>query len=256
MLFDYIQQTQRFLQFDERQAIYNPADLTRFINEARGQIALSSESIRIPAQLALVEGQQSYLFSAATPVASPTVPKGVQQVANVRMARLLLVTGGYKRLEMRSWEYFETFWLDRTIPAMDYPPNPGGSPRICARLQPGLSGTLWVAPTPNQDYELILDAVMWPAPLVYANGDADPEALPYPWTDAVPLFAAFLAYLSDGDDAGMARMQTQMMQFEHRAVQMTTPSRLPRNYPGGRGASLANSMMQLTLPPQAPAARR
>jgi hypothetical protein len=241
MLFDYLQQTERFLQFDKQQVRYNLADLTRFINEARGQIALSSECLRIPAQLTLATAQQSYLFTAATPVAAPTVPAGLQQVANVRIARLALSDGGYRTLEMRSWEYFQTFLLGNPLP-------PNGNPTVCARLQPGLSGTLWVAPAPDQSYELILDSVMWPLPLAYANGDADPEAIPAPWQDAVPLFAAFLAYMSDGDEAGMARMQNQMIWFERRAVQMTTPTLLPQNYPGGRGAALANAMMQLTLP--------
>jgi len=69
-LFAYLQQVQRFLEYDERQAIFNPADLTVFINEARGQIALSSQCIRQPAQLTANLGVNSYPFSAATFVAA------------------------------------------------------------------------------------------------------------------------------------------------------------------------------------------
>lgn len=249
MLFDYIQQCQRFLS-DEGQPVHNPADLTRFINEARGQIALGSECLRQPAQLTLVANQQSYLFSSATFVGAPTVPAGLSQVANVRMARLFITaTGGYKRLEMRSWEYFETFWLDRIIPAAYDPVSgPGGPPIICARLQPGLSGTIWFAPVPDRAYTVILDSVAWPVPLVYANGDTDPEAIPAPWQDAVPRYATYLALMSAGDDAGASRWWDQYLTFECRATQMTTPSRLPRIYPGGAGATTANSHMPLTSP--------
>ena len=247
-LFAYLQQLQRFLEYDERQAIFNPADLTVFINEARGQIALSSQCIRQPAQLIAVEGQNNYNFSDATFVASPVILPGLLSVLNIRQARLVLPTGGQRRLSMRSWEWFETFHLSRTIPEMDNPPIPGGSPRVAARLQPGLIGTLWIAPTPDAfaPYTLNLDAVGYPAPLVYSNGDSDPEALPVPWTDAVPMLAAHFACIAEGNANAAALWFNEYTTFERRAVQGTTPTRFVANYPGGTGAHLVSQQIPLT----------
>lgn len=236
MLFFYQQQTQRFLQYDEQQVEFNPDDLTVFINQARQQIAISSECIRQPAQLALSENQQSYAFSSATFVAAPTTPEGLQSVINIRMVRIALPTGGQKRLEMRSWEWFDTYYLAVTIPTT-------GQPTICTRLQPGLAGTLWVAPIPDQAYTLNLDTVAYPAPI---ETDSDPEALQPPWTDAVPMMAAHFASLAAGDQPAADRWWAEYEIFERRAVQGTTPSRLPKNYPGGMGAQIVNSKIPLT----------
>ena len=246
MLFFYQQQVQRYLQYDEQQVEYNPDDLTVFINQARAQIAMSSECIRQPAQLALTAAQQTYLFSAATFVAAPTVLPGLQSVINIRMVRVVLPSGGQQRLEMRSWEWFDTYYLAVSIPTI-------GQPTICTRLQPGLSGTLWVAPTPDQAYTLNLDAVGYPSPI---ETDQDPEALPAPWTDAVPMMAAHFALLAMGDQAAADRWWNEYEAFERRAVQGTTPSRLPRNYPGGMGAQIANAKIPLTFPQAPPTARR
>jgi hypothetical protein len=47
-------------------------------------------------------------------------------------------------------------------------------------------------PIPNQTYQLEIDCICLPSDLV---SDQDYEAIPDPWTDAVPYFAAHLAYL-------------------------------------------------------------
>jgi hypothetical protein len=247
-LFAYLQQIQRFLEYDERQAIFNPADLTVFINEARGQIALSSQCIRQPALLTVTQGNLAYNFSDATFVGGPGILPGLQSVINVRQARLTLPTLGFRRLSMRSWEWYDTFHLSRTIPEI-------GAPAVAARLQPGLTGTLWIAPSPDgfAPYTLVLDAVGYPAPLVYSNGDADPEALPYPWTDAVPMLAAHLAYIAEGNAEAAAMWWNEYTVFERRAVQGTTPTRFVGNYPGGSGAHMVSQQIPLTAQmPQVP----
>ena len=109
---------------------------------------------------------------------------------------------------------------------------------------------MWVAGIPDDAYDLPLDAVGYPAPLSYANGDSDPEALPYPWTDAVPMLAAHLAYISRGDEANAAMWWSEYEAFERRAVQGTTPTRFPMNYPGGEGARVVNQQMTLTAQPR------
>lgn len=245
MLFSYLQQTQRFLD-DQGQPIHNPADLTVWINEARVQIALGSECLRTPALLTMVVGQQPYNFASLVPIASPTAIPGVAGIGNVRMARWLLPSGGYRRIQMRSWEWFETYYLNIAAPVP-------GSPVACARLQPGVSGTIWFSPEPDIAYEVTLDSVAYPSPLAT---DTDPEALPSPWQDAVPFFACHLAMVSVGDQQSAAAFWSEYEVFERRAVQMTTPSRLPRRYPGGTGAQQAAGHVPLTMMPQPATGRR
>ena len=88
----YIAQVQSLL--DDFGAVeYTVANLTGHINDARVQIALSSESIRQSAQLVLTEGQQNYNFSDITFVAAPSPPAGLAGVGAVRGARLQLGKG-------------------------------------------------------------------------------------------------------------------------------------------------------------------
>jgi hypothetical protein len=235
MLFQYRQQTQRLLH-DTRQVTINLQDVDFYINDARVQIALAAECLRQPATLAMIVGQQPYPFSEMVLQAAGNPVAGLAGVGNVRVARLALITGGQRRLEMRSWEYFDTFWLSRLAPVP-------GPPQITARLQPGISGTLWFAPAPDDVYPINLDTVAYPVPLKL---DSDVEALPVPFTDAVPFFAAYLAFLSLRDPDGAGAMWAEYQKFEMRGTQLTTPSRIPRAYPGGRGAQMVSTRSPLT----------
>jgi len=240
-LFAYRQQVERLLQ-DTQQVLYNLADIDVYINDARVQIALAAECIRQPAQIAMVQGQQSYAFSSATFTAAPTIPAGLGGVGNVRSCMLVLATTnpqgqpGQKRIPIRAWEWFESYYLAVNVPTQ-------GAPVISARLQPGLVGTLWFAPPPDAAYQINLDAVAYPAALAT---DADPEALPYPWTDAVPFFAAYLAYLSTQNADAAQKMWIEYSKFQQRGTQITTPTRTPYKYPGGMGAQEAMQKVPLT----------
>ena len=205
---------------------YTLTDLDAYINEARVQIAGASESLRQPATLALAAGTQSYRFSSAA------VAAGLGGLLDVRMAALV----GGNQLEMRSWEYFFSYYLAVPSPA-------SGTPTVMAQLVPGVNGTLWFAPIPNAAITVMLDAVCYPILLV---NDSTFEALSYPWTEAVQYYAAYLAYLNaqrrTDADAMFARYQT----WETRATQISTPSRLSKNFIGGVGARMAGQHMPLT----------
>jgi hypothetical protein len=235
MLFQYRQQTQR-LMMDTRQVRLNLQDIDFYINDARVQIALAAECLRQPAAMTMVVGQQYYPFADMTLQSAPNPPVGLAGVANVRVARLSLLGGGNRRLEMRSWEWFDTYWLSRIAPV-------AGPPQITSRLQPGLTGSLCFAPSPDDVYPISLDTVAYPSPLVT---DSDPEALPSPWTDAVPFYSAYLCCLSLRDAEGAGLMWNEYQKFETRGTQLTTPTRFPRSYPGGRGAALAGARSPIT----------
>lgn len=227
---------------------YTQPNLITYINDARVQVALAAECIRQPAQFALVQGVQSYLFSAATFVASPAAQPiiGLAGVANVRSCRLVLFSqnpqgqAGQARVPIRSWEWFEAYYLASNIPKQ-------GPPVVSTRLQPGITGTLWIASAaggpPDQPYTLNVDAVAYPIPLA---DDTTAEALPKPWTEAVQYYAAYLALLNAQRNSDADAMFARYEVFERRGTQMTTPSRNPSKYPGGQGAQLAGQKVPLT----------
>lgn len=64
-------------------------------------------------------------------------------------------------------------------------------PTMCAQLGQGASGSLYFYPLPSTAYQFELDCLCLPTDL-QANNDA--EAIPLPWTDAVPFLAASYAF--------------------------------------------------------------
>ena len=66
-------------------------------------------------------------------------------------------------------------------------------PVWCCQFGQGTSGSIKLYPIPDQSYQSQWDALCLPSPL---EDDTSFEAIPEPWTKAVPYYAAFLALLS------------------------------------------------------------
>lgn len=64
-------------------------------------------------------------------------------------------------------------------------------PTMCAQLGQGINGSLYFYPIPSTAYQFELDAICLPIDL---EGDGDPEAIPLPWSDAVPFLATSYAF--------------------------------------------------------------
>jgi hypothetical protein len=106
-----------------------------------------------------------------------------------------------------------------------------GQPVTWSQLGQGTSGTFYLDPIPDTIYPLFCDVVGYPSALVL---DTDPEAIPYLWTDAVPYFAAYLAYLSAQAPARQndaARMFEFYTEFIDRARRASTPDVNSTMYP-------------------------
>ena len=215
MLNAYQQQTQRLLN-DEANELYNLADLTVYINIARGQIASQSETLLFLVTATLTVGQSTLSYSALA------LPTGAGQSLSVRKIFLLPSTGGRLLMEGRPWQWFENYYLTGSASTAT------GSPAVWASYQQGSMGVLYFNPLPVSTTYLVLDVNCTPAPLAL---DTDPELLSYPWTDAVPYYAAYLALINSqrADDAG------KMLQLfdRHMAIARTgvTPETLPKNFP-------------------------
>lgn len=64
-------------------------------------------------------------------------------------------------------------------------------PAVCAQFGQGTGGSFYMYPIPSQAYQLEFDAFCLPSPLI---DNQSVEAIPDPWTDAIPYFAASLAF--------------------------------------------------------------
>lgn len=220
LLSQYVLQTQQLLSNPPAQnPLYATSDIVSYINRARGQLAGDSESIRNYATLPIISGQRQYNFSDID-LTAPTA--GISGVFNIRFA-WYLVGEGQKSLRPRPWAWFSAYRLNNPVP-------PTGAPVVWSQYGQGDSGSIFIDPIPDIDYTLPLDTVCVPANLV---DDTTVEAIPYPWTDAVPYFAAYLALLSAQSGARQAdadRMMQRYTEFKNKARTYSNPSILPYLY--------------------------
>lgn len=238
-LFDYLQKTQLLLN-DPNQTQFNRVDLISYVNTARNQVAGEGECVRSIGALSTVIGQRTYAFSGITLSGS-----GIAAALNVRKL-LVGIGGGLRRINSKGWERFANFYLSRVVP-------PVGIPEIWAQFAQGLNGSIYVDPIPDAIYALTLDTVCVPTALAGPN---DPEAIPSPWTDAIPYFTAYMALLTAQRAEEALSMYGIYEMFMKRARQMGTPTVLPMQYEGFAGARGASTAVPVTGDIAAMAARR
>ena len=203
--------------------------MTSWINQARGQLAGETECIRVIGTIQTVIGIRNYNFSSIG-IGTPAVT-GAQGIINVRRLSYN-VASGQKWFASRAWPYFDYYFLNNPVPV-------NGPPSQWSQLGQGSSGqgsitgigagtmssgSFWLDPPPDLIYTLNCDTVCYPQALA---ADADVEAIPYIFTDAVAYFAAYLALLSSQTSARQAdaeRMFGYYQTFVKRARQFSNPS--------------------------------
>jgi len=221
MLNAYLAATENLLQNPAAPtSLYTTANLTTYINTARGQLAGEAECIRAEGTLSTVIGQRNYAFSAITLTSA-----AVQGAINVRRIAYA-VASGRKWVTPRPWPWFDLFKLSNPVPV-------NGPPTTWAQYAQGAastnvtgdpSGSFYLDPPPDAVYTLYLDCTCYPIPLA---ADSDPEAIPYLWTDAVPFWAAWYALMSSQNQSRMAdalRYKTMYDDFVVRARRAANPS--------------------------------
>ena len=221
MLAGYLALTQQLLQNPAAPAdLYDPAVLTVYLNQARGQLAGDGQCIKRLGSYPLVVGSQGpYPFTGITLAPSA----GVQGVLNVRQQWYAIGTGQIW-FPGRPWPWFSLYNLNSAAPST-------GAPEVWAQYAEGEAGTLYVGPVPDFGYTANADCVCFPVDLV---DDTTPEAIPAPWTIAVPYYAAYLALLSAQTGARVQdaeRMFKLYQTFVGRARQFSTPEILPGHFP-------------------------
>ena len=216
MLTLYQTQTAQLLQNPAAStALYATADLTTYINRARLQLAAETECVRAYGTITLTPGTVSYSFTSIA-----TGNAGVQGVFTVRGVTLGVALG-QAWMSPRPFPYFQLYYLSNPVP-------PHGQPKTYSQFGQGVSGTVYLYPAPDQAYTLNVDCVCEPIPLV---NDTTVEAIPYPYQEAVPYYAAYLAFLSSQRAADADRMWQEYQKFAMRARQFSNGGVNPNQYP-------------------------
>lgn len=219
--------------------LFTTANLTTYINDARQQIAGAAEAIFGAGSFTLTSGIASYLFSAFTGwSAGGAALSGIQGPISIGQMAVTVGSNPSQILYGRPWSWMQRYYLNTGAAVAT------GTPTRWAQRGRGANGTFVLNPTPNAaNIVIVAEASLLPVAL---TTDATAEALPYPWTEAVPYFAAYLAMLSAQRRSDADKMFETFLAFCERATQMSTPSRFPGNFYGGLGARLAAMKQTLT----------
>lgn len=220
MLNSYLTRTQQLLQNPGAPiSLYTQADLTEYINLARGQLSGDGECIRNYATLPLTGGTQQYSFAS---IVLGGGTGGIQGVFNIRTG-WLQIASGQAWIRPRPFEWFSLYELNNPVPQQ-------GQPKVWTQYGQGVTGNIFVSPVPDQAYTLQLDTLCYPIALV---DDTTAEAIPYPWTDAVPFLAAYYAMLSAQSAARQSdadRMFARYEEYRNRARRFSNPTVSPFIY--------------------------
>ncbi len=202
---------------DPNNQFYTVANLTSWINDARYQVAGQSNCVQDNGVATLLAGTSQVQLNAITALGGT----GYSVALNVQSVSLYL-NGENLLLEGRPWPWFNAYYNNGAATLAT------GQPTVWSQLTQGATGTLVFNPVADTNYSVVVQAGFLPAQLLT---DLTPEVIPYPWTDAVPYFAAYLSYMNaqKGEDAG--RMLQQYQQYMSFARTGVTPDVLPGNFP-------------------------
>jgi len=199
VLDDYTTRTQRLLQNPApATGLYTTAQIHDYVNIARKQLAGEAQCIRQIGTIPTVATQRVYSFANISLGASAI--NGIAGAYNIRSINYG-IGDGQQFVTPRPWDWFNQYCLNNPVP-IDYSSTPGSHPPTTwAQYGQGSaaptggssnSGSFYIDPIPDDVWTLYCDCSCHPITLV---DDTTVEAIPYPFTDAVPFFAAYYALL-------------------------------------------------------------
>ncbi len=147
------------------------------------------------------QGQEVYPFSGI-----PLLPLiGIESIFDVLSISIIYANYRYSLPKYSFTTYQATI--------RQYPFQYQYVPTMASQLGQGVAGKLYLYPIPSQAYQMEWDCYCLPTPLIVENSI---EAIPDPWRDCVPYFAAYLAYLNAQRKADSDGMKAIYDDFMHR----------------------------------------
>jgi hypothetical protein len=192
--------------------------LQRYINLARGQLAVSGDVLPGYGTLDVSPATTSYAFTSIDITPYPVPLGGIIAVETINWNT---PTGGQQPLNPITWQRYNRFVLGHATPK----PTP---PRVWTQFGEGNAGTIWLNPL-DADYALSMKLRCYPTDLV---DDNTVDTIPYQWSDGVVFLAAWYCYMSlqrQADAEQMLQRFSQMMQIARGA---SIPDTLPGQFNG------------------------
>lgn len=163
--------------------------------------------------LTTVAGQEVYNFSTANTLAASTA--GVSSILGlVSVACAWGANAAMKpMLQPTIWSEFQAYYRAYNNGMQNYP-------TIWSQYGQGVNGSVYLWPIPSQPSQMDWDCYCVPIDLV---NDSTVEAIPYPWSDCVPYYAAMMGYRNAQrkDDADRMQKELEMYMKEARASSET-----------------------------------
>lgn len=163
-------------------------------------------------------GQEIYPFSSVNAAAQALNP-GINQILGVMS---VAVSWGAMKpmLDKRTWTDFQAHFRAWTTGFQ-------GQPAVWAQYGQGVNGSIYICPIPSQVLNMDWDTYCAPIALVT---DSTVEAIPYPWTDCVQYYAAFLAYANSQRQSDAEAMMKLYTMNVKRARAMSEGTFIPSPY--------------------------
>jgi len=158
----------------------------------------------------LRQGQEEYLFSAVDLTPFP----GIDSIYNVHSVSVIYANYRYS-LPQYAFSVYQAM-------VRQYPFQYQYVPTFCSQFGQGATGSLFFYPIPSQNYQMEWDCRCLPSNLM---DDQSVEALQKPWTDAVPYFAAKLAF-EELQNLNAAKYYS--LQFDQRCLAYSQYARVGR----------------------------
>lgn len=170
--------------------------------------------------LTTIASQEVYNFTAYSSLIQASNP-GVDSILAVQT---VAVSWGSQKPVLRNtdWSTFQAYCRSVNLASTNWP-------TIWSQYAQGANGSLYLWPIPSQAMQMDWDCYCLPSDLVT---DATPEVVPYPWTRAVPYYAAYLAKMSDGDRDAALFFYAEHARRVTEARSMSTPAMIPDFYEG------------------------
>jgi hypothetical protein len=165
-----------------------------------------------------VPNQEIYTFASVNTILAANNP-GVKAVIGVQS---FAVSWGSIRPVLQNWDWtsFQAYCRSYNYGAVNYA-------TIAAQYGQGTTGSVYLFPVPATYASMQWDCWCVPIDLV---DDTTTEAIPYPWTDAIPYLAGQFAYenAQRADDANRATARYKQFLRENRMY--VTPAMAPNMY--------------------------
>lgn len=168
------------------------------------QIAVDANS---DTPITTLQGQEVYNFTDYNAIIDPN---GIG-IASIQSLFSVAVSQGTIKPVLRYFPFtdFQAFCRIYNNTQQDYP-------SIWTQYGQGQNGSVYLFPIPSGTYAMDWDCCCQPIALA---SDSDPEAIPAPWQEPIPYYAAYLAfqYSQRMDDAAMMKSEYTRLMLEGRA---------------------------------------